>query len=529
MPVATPAPVPTPDGLITIFIDTDPFSPEDLGWEITSIPDGKVVASRPVGYYAGKYRTASSEEVIVETEKFYRMTIQDRDRDGFRGEMTVVRGRKNVKSDALVYEPGFSSVSGSSVVHGFYVGDTPPSMLTLDLVFDAHPAEVCLSTLFLLNARLYVVLLLIQVPYVIHQLAWSVTNVEDDLPLGFKWFDWYSTNFIKAVEEIPIYGPERGRQKYLFTVLDLDGDGMCCSQGQGSYSLYIGDSNTGSLIATGGKFTTDQSYMFEVDGVGRVSSPGASSQPIKQPTPPAASAGFYMAPSNGICQANDESKPDWITQMFSDYDECCQFSWNNQGCLNAKPFEESVPSQPSPEVPVPTPAVGNPNQPYPTAPILITSPVGNSNGNGLTFTPVTGSFTCPTAGMACVVKCTECDTIKRIASGMTVDATEGADESTFVYIAERGTDFFPYDPSRLILVESDISAASVISCDAGCTCSKVNDNALGCGMIANPTDAQPVAPSPSSTTTDAGNGSVHRNLPLLFTPCILLLSWMFAR
>lgn len=53
-----------------------------------------------------------------------------------------MRGRKFVKSDALVYEPGFSSVSGSSVVHGFYVGDNPPRVLTLDLTFDKHPEEV---------------------------------------------------------------------------------------------------------------------------------------------------------------------------------------------------------------------------------------------------------------------------------------------------------------------------------------------------------------------------------------------------
>lgn len=83
-PIATPAPVATPDGLITVFVYTDPFSPEDLGWELASVPDGEIVASRPVGYYAGKYRTTTSEEVIVRPENFYRFTVMDRDEDGFR-------------------------------------------------------------------------------------------------------------------------------------------------------------------------------------------------------------------------------------------------------------------------------------------------------------------------------------------------------------------------------------------------------------------------------------------------------------
>ena len=45
-------------------------------------------------------------------------------------------------SDILVLEPGFSSASGESVVHGFYVGENPPRVLTLDLTFDTNPEEV---------------------------------------------------------------------------------------------------------------------------------------------------------------------------------------------------------------------------------------------------------------------------------------------------------------------------------------------------------------------------------------------------
>jgi len=54
----------------------------------------------------------------------------------------VIRGRKYVKSDAIVYEPGFTAVSGGAVVHGFYAGDNPPRVLTLDLTFDTNPQDV---------------------------------------------------------------------------------------------------------------------------------------------------------------------------------------------------------------------------------------------------------------------------------------------------------------------------------------------------------------------------------------------------
>jgi len=84
----TPAPVPTPDGLLTVYVDTDPFSPEDLGWELTSVPNGDVVASRPIGYYANQYGKTLSEEVIVSPETFYRFTVIDNVGDGFQGEIS---------------------------------------------------------------------------------------------------------------------------------------------------------------------------------------------------------------------------------------------------------------------------------------------------------------------------------------------------------------------------------------------------------------------------------------------------------
>lgn len=483
VPIPTPSPQSTPDGLLTIFVTTDPFNPEDLGWELTSIPDGRIVASRPTGYYATKYRTKLQEEVIVDLEKFYRLEIYDADKDGFLGEMLLVRGRRYVKSDALVYEPGFSSVSGGSVVHGFYVGDSPERVLTLDLTFDRNPES----------------------------LAWSVINVSDDLPLGFKWFDWYGKNFMTARETIPVYGNDRGSQEYIFTVLDLDGNGMCCLQGEGSFSLYLGDSDNGKLIATGGQFAKDESYAFEINSAGLVEAQNLDTfqLPTYSPSPPVTtSSEFYMSSTTGMCQGNDEFKPDWAP-LYNDYDLCCRNSWNQQKCFEAKPMEAFV--SPLSDEPTSTPtALAN------TSPVLMA-------GDTSTFNPVTGSFTCKAAGMTCTIKCTSCNTITRVESGMTM---EFPNKSTIIYSAERGTDDWPDDPSRLILVESSSSAtANVISCDEGCTCNLVNNNVLGCGLKAKPTDVQSTQFAPSPVEAEPFNRSASMDPLSLFVKSSIVLVW----
>lgn len=514
----TPAPVPTPDGLLTVYVDTDPFSPEDLGWELTSVPDGDVVASRPIGYYANQYGKTLSEEVIVSPETFYRFTVIDNVGDGFQGEISVIRGRKYVKSDAIVYEPGFTAVSGGAVVHGFYAGDNPPRVLTLDLTFDTNPQD----------------------------LAWSVTNVEDDLPLGFKWFDWYGKSFVAATETIPIYGSDRGLQQYMFTVLDLYGNGMCCDQGKGSFALYLGDSTSGTLIASGGQFATDQSFAFEIDSSGFVktttqfidASPGASPGPTKNPTrqptsPPdiVTQTGYYMSPTNGVCTVNDENKPEWITQVYGDYDECCLFSWNKQQCIAEKPAEDYGIAWSIPE----DEGILS-NDPSTSPPLTLTSPVGDTSPVGgtsprdgpLTLSPVTGSFTCKTSGLSCTITCSSCGTLKRITSGMRF---EFPDQSTLIYTAERGTEDSPEDPSVLILVEDESSAASVIQCDEGCMCNAVSDSVLGCGVESEPISVQltQTVQSPSQPPDDANNGSTHVGLSLFLIPCILVLWTSFLR
>jgi len=237
-PSATPPPS-SLSGMLTFYIKTD-SSPEDTGWELRTVPDNKIVASRPMGYYS-QQQTEIFEKEIVEPERFYRLVIYDRDQDGFTGSMKVYKGQNTYETDLLVHEPGFSSKSKGSVTHGFYVGDNPPNVLTLDVKLDGNPT----------------------------QFAWIITNKEDNLQLGFRWFGFYKTAFESRRETIPIYGGERGLQEYELLIYDNNGDGLCCSSGSGSYALYLGETlSAKNQIISGAKYERDEKYVFQINASG---------------------------------------------------------------------------------------------------------------------------------------------------------------------------------------------------------------------------------------------------------------------
>ena len=297
------------------------------------------------------------------------------------------------------------------------------------------------------------------------QLAWSITNVEDDLPLGFKWFGWYGKNFMSVKETIPIYGDERGQQQYSFEILDSHGDGMCCDHGQGSYSLYLGYPDNPILITAGGEFTFKDSYSFEINSSGLVKT--TSSIPI-QPSPKPT-----VAPT-------------------------------------------SKPTNP------PLSSAAQSDDPPTKKPTLSFVPARNST---IDFAPVTGSFTCNAAGLTCTITCFQCGSIKREATGMSMDFIN---KSTITYTAERGTLDSPENPSLLVLVESDNASSNSVSCDDGCICNIVNESVLGCGITPKlPTvpDSNSDAPSvkPASQPIESpNNGDAPMDPPPFLTGLLII-------
>ena len=138
-----------------------------------------------------------------------------------------------------------------------------------------------------------------------------------------------------------------------------------------------------------------------------------------------------------------------------------------------------------PPVLTPYPTYPNYNMQFPNGP--------------LTFSPVTGSITCESAGMTCVIKCTNCESIKRVALGMSMQSPNA---STIVYTTERGSNEYPNDPSRLVVIGTDSTATNEITCDEGCTCTTVNDSVLGCGIV-----TESIPSDQNSTASDVGSSS----------------------
>jgi hypothetical protein len=96
----------------------------------------------------------------------------------------------------LVQEPGFSRVSGTEVKHAFYVGDNPDQVVSLRLKFDYYPNEV----------------------------AYELRNTNGNITMGLAWFETFQSGTKNAVVKIPVYGPEKGDQKYEFQIWDAGGE-----------------------------------------------------------------------------------------------------------------------------------------------------------------------------------------------------------------------------------------------------------------------------------------------------------------
>jgi len=154
--------------------------------------------------------------------------------------------------------------------------------------------------------------------------------------------------------------------------------------------------------------------------------------------------------------------------------------------------------------------------PYPTDPNYS---IQNDNAGPLSFSPVTGSITCASSGMTCVIQCTNCESIKRVALGMSMVSPNS---STIIYTTERGSDEYPSDPSRLVVIGTDSTSMNEITCDEGCTCTTVNDSVLGCGIVAETGLGWVLDVSGTTTSSSSEQQYLGMNLFLV----LLLLSFI---
>lgn len=206
--------------------------------------DSNVIYERPTGSYSYADVNAIHEyEVIVDSEQLYKLTIYDTAGDGFDGTLAVYEDSVIDDSALLVKEPGFSQVSGTEVIHGFYAGSSPTQFLTLKFTFD-HFA---------------------------HEVAYELKNDETSVIFALAWFKTFDSSEEKvATMTIPIYGSERGDQSYTLKIWDDGNDGICCSWGDGGYQLYLGSptlNNEENLLRSSrGDYGAGEMVRFVIEG-----------------------------------------------------------------------------------------------------------------------------------------------------------------------------------------------------------------------------------------------------------------------
>ena len=214
----------------------------------------------PIGSYATSDAGKIIDyEILVDSEDFYKLTIYDSAGNGFGGTLTVYEDA-NVDSMPLMKEPGFTSVSGTSVSHGFYVGSSPEQFLTLRFKFD----------------------------YFAHEVAYELKNDNYGIIFALAWFQTFAVDEKEATVIIPIYGPEWGDQKYTLTLWDDGNDGMCCSWGDGGYKLYLGPLDDKNLLTSSeGKYGSGETFHFQIKATTPNPTPLPTTfNPTKQPTAP---------------------------------------------------------------------------------------------------------------------------------------------------------------------------------------------------------------------------------------------------
>ena len=195
-PTMAPTRSPLPSGLerIRIEIELDDY-PSHTGWSLSSTIDGgtspgEIIFEMPIGAYDETDRGLRVYEFEIESDAFYTITILDGAADGFDGTLSAYRDGVPSSSNRLVHEPGFTSVSGSSVTHAFYAGDDPPAYLTLVFDFD----------------------------YYAHEVAWQVEDEDSGAIMGLVWFDTYEAGTDGISVVVPIYNTEWGDRKYSLTL-----------------------------------------------------------------------------------------------------------------------------------------------------------------------------------------------------------------------------------------------------------------------------------------------------------------------
>lgn len=229
---------------VTLVLQLDKY-PAETGWSIDS-SDGLInYAARPAGYYEGSKSQQVIETIYLPEGLVYQFTITDFMGDGTcclegDGRYGLYEGSDiEDESTQLVYGDGDF---GSERRHIFIPGKpkTPSPTVSNAPLVTTYPVEVSLK----LDGNS-------------EQTGWYITSADNgtliiDRPPGY----YAGNDTLTVVENIKLEAGE-----YKFFLVDSEGDGFCCVDGIGFYSLY---SNGSLLLSEEARFGYSHEETFSV-------------------------------------------------------------------------------------------------------------------------------------------------------------------------------------------------------------------------------------------------------------------------
>jgi len=144
------------------------------------------------------------------------------------GNIFPALAQNNIEVSVLSVNGGSDAVSSGNIRSKNFYGFSASQTVALQITFDNYPLET----------------------------SWILETIEDEtLVTGFGNFSVETFNETYCL----------GEGCYRFTILDSENDGICCSYGNGSYSLTDA---SGTVVASGGNFNAEESTEFCITSVG---------------------------------------------------------------------------------------------------------------------------------------------------------------------------------------------------------------------------------------------------------------------
>jgi len=248
--------------LMTVVLQLDKFSSE-TAWFIGSV-DGLIsVVARPAGYYEEMQSQQIIETLNLIQGHEYQFRIVDFMGDGIccwagNGWYSLYEG-EDIKDNSTQVFYGNGDF-GREKVHTFIAGKPKtlaptsskmPSQIpsVLHSMAPSHSSEPSVTT--------FAVEVTIKFDNKSSQTGWYIVSADNTTVIVDRPPGYFSGNdTLTVIETIMLEAGE-----YKFTVLDTNGDGFCCKQGLGFYSLY---SNGDSLLFQQGRFKYLHDESFSI-------------------------------------------------------------------------------------------------------------------------------------------------------------------------------------------------------------------------------------------------------------------------